>query len=101
MFKCLSVWLTVNTWFLLIAACLCVSKIKNFNLNKSLSRNHDIQGRNNIDLKCKDLVSWVVWPKKLWFSFLIFFDENDIAKLDVDNALCGEIVATDSQLSFS
>ena len=39
--------------------------------------------------------------QKLPFSFGIFFDENNIANLVVDNALCEDIVATDCQLLFN
>ena len=53
----------------------------------------------------RDLVSWVARNQELdlrnyifekfLISFALFFDEDNIVKLDVDHAVCEEITATD------
>ena len=53
----------------------------------------------------RDLVSWVARNQELdlrnyifekfLISFALFFDEDNIVKLDIDHAVCEEITATD------
>ena len=66
---------------------------------------HDIQRGKNPQVICRDLVSWVARNQELdlrnyvflkfLISFALFFDEDNIVKLDIDHALCEEIAATD------
>ena len=69
---------------------------------------HDIQKRKNPHVVYRDLVSWVARNqefdlrnyvfKKFPILFALFFDEDDIVKVGIDNAVCEEIAATDGYL---